>query len=346
MTATTFSPPATTAPADVAGVPALPAAAALPADRNPAAVYLASLAEGPGRASMRSTGAGARAARVGASGPRVHALHPRQRRRDVGRHHRRLPVAIAPVSARGRATHTARRALRPGHREQVPVRHPPGHARGLAARVDAGRGLPARAVPNVKGSRLPAGRALDGGELRALFAACQDGTAAGARDAAAFALMFGCGLRRAEAVAADLADYDPESGALTVVGKGNRQRRVYAPNGGRRAMDAWTAVRGDVAGPLLAPISKGGTVQAGPGLSPHALAAPATPREAGIAACTPHDLRRTFVSAALANGADLAMVQALAGHASPTTTARYDHRPEDAKRAAAQLVHVPFAGLT
>ena len=38
-------------------VPALPAAtpAALSPDRHPAAVYLASLAHGPGRASMRST---------------------------------------------------------------------------------------------------------------------------------------------------------------------------------------------------------------------------------------------------------------------------------------------------
>jgi len=46
---------ATTAPAAVVDVPALPATSALPADRHPAAVYLASLADGPGRVSMRST---------------------------------------------------------------------------------------------------------------------------------------------------------------------------------------------------------------------------------------------------------------------------------------------------
>ena len=69
----------------------------------------------------------------------------------------------------------------------------------------------AAAVRNVKGSRLPTGRALEGGEIRALFAACADGTPAGARDAAAFALMFGMGMRRAE-VAARLADYEADSG--------------------------------------------------------------------------------------------------------------------------------------
>ena len=67
-------------------------------------------------------------------------------------------------------------------------------------------------------------------------------------------------------------------------------------------------------------------------------------RQAAIAECSPHDLRRSFVSSALEAGADLALVQALAGHASPTTTARYDRRPEAARAAAARLVHVPYAG--
>jgi integrase len=78
-------------------------------------------------------------------------------------------------------------------------------------------------VRNVRGSRLPAGRALTPGEVVALLDACAyDETAAGARDAAIIALLYGAGLRRSEAAALDLAHYDSTADELKVRGKGTR----------------------------------------------------------------------------------------------------------------------------
>ena len=109
-------------------------------------------------------------------------------------------------------------------------------------------------LAGVRGTALPAGRGLTSAELRALFEACADGTPGGARDAALLALLYGALLRRSEAVALDLADYDPDSGALKVRGKGNKERVSYLPAGGRAAVDAWLRVRGDELGPLLVPV--------------------------------------------------------------------------------------------
>lgn len=52
---------------------------------------------------------------------------------------------------------------------------------------------------------------------------------------------------------------------------------------------------------------------------------------AGVAPFTPHDLRRTFCSNALAAGCDLVTVQRAMGHSSPRTTAGYDRRGLEAQ---------------
>jgi len=129
--------------------------------------------------------------------------------------------------------------------------------------MDAEARARASDVAAVHGTTIPRGRALKGGELRALFAVCSDGNAAGARDAALLATLYAGGLRRSEAVALDLADYDPtyspDASALTVRhGKGHKERVVYVQNGARTAMGDWLAIRGDAPGPLFQRLRKGG----------------------------------------------------------------------------------------
>ncbi len=203
-------------------------------------------------------------------------------------------------------------------------------------------------LPSVSGSSLPKGRCLTLGELHALFEVCAlDETPSGARDAALLAVLFGGGLRRAEAVSLDVDDYDPETGALTIRGgKGRRERIAYATNGSADALEAWLRVRGAEPGPLFLPVRKGGQIEPeARRLTPEAIyyMLGRRAKKAGVASFSPHDLRRSFVSQLLDAGADISTVQHLAGHANVTTTARYDRRGEEAKRKASQLLHVPYA---
>lgn len=80
--------------------------------------------------------------------------------------------------------------------------------------IDADTYHRAAAVENVRTSNLLSGRALEIDEIRKLFEDCAaDPTAKGARDAAIFAIFYGCGLRRGELARLDLEDFDEEDGS-------------------------------------------------------------------------------------------------------------------------------------
>ncbi len=202
-------------------------------------------------------------------------------------------------------------------------------------------------VRGVRGETLTAGRGMTKSELSALLSACEDDeTPAGARDAAIIAMMYSCGgLRRAEVVSLDLADYDAESGRLKIRGKGNKERTAYVTGGAESALSDWLNLRGDNAGALFVAINKGGNLRGGR-LTSQAIYNMLQKRgdEAGVKSFSPHDLRRSFISDLLDAGADITTVSKMAGHANVTTTSRYDRRPEDAKRKAASLLHVPYHG--
>lgn len=203
-----------------------------PPDRNPAAVYLASLTTESGRAGMRSNLRSLAALICPGADFTAIPWHVLRFQHVTAIRTALIDSGAAPATVNVKLS-ALRRVLRAAWQL------------GAMSTDDYTR---ASAVEGAKGSRLPAGRALDDGELRALFATCADGTPAGARDAAAFALMFGCGLRRAEAAAVRLGDYRSVDGSLRIVGKGNKERTVYAANGAGRALDAWIAVRGLFAG--------------------------------------------------------------------------------------------------
>ena len=205
----------------------------------------------------------------------------------------------------------------------------------------------ARDLSAVKGYSLPPGRSLSQGELRRLFEVCteSDKRNRGARDAAVVALLYGCGLRRSEAVALDLADYDAEAGEVRVRGaKGRKDRITYAAGGAQDAIEAWAQIRGEEEGPLLYPINKGDKIQRRR-MSDQAIydILRRLGREIKTKSFAPHDMRRTFIGDLLDAGADLSAAQQLAGHSSVETTARYDRRGERAKKKAASLLHVPYS---
>ena len=141
--------------------------------------------------------------------------------------------------------------------------------------------------------RRRAGRYVKRNEVGRLFAAAPGTEPIGARDAAMLALLYGAGLRRSEAAALLLADYDQMSGAITVR---HDERQVYVTDGGKEAIDTWIAIRGDWSGALLCPV-RGGRIQTKAMTDQAVMLRVCTiAKQAGVDPVTPNDLRRTYLT--------------------------------------------------
>nr|WP_264194076.1 tyrosine-type recombinase/integrase [Marinomonas algarum] len=198
-------------------------------------------------------------------------------------------------------------------------------------------------VKSVRGSRLSKGRALATEEVKKLFFVCdRDKSAIGVRDGAVLSVLIGCGLRRAEAVSLDHSNYDRRDRSLKVLGKGNKERVVFLPNGAYQRLEAWIEeVRGEVKGPLFTRIRRHDDTT-NDRLSSQAVYHILDNRrvQAGLEKCAPHDLRRTFASSMLNNGEDLMTVKDAMGHASLTTTQKYDYRGNERLREASTRLDI------
>lgn len=184
--------------------------------------------------------------------------------------------------------------------------------------------------------RLP--RVLDGRELGQLLdGPAPDGEPAWRkrRDDAVLEILYGSGLRVSELCGLELHQVRLDDQALTVWGKGSKERRVPLGRPAAGALAAWLAVRHDVV-----------RADAGSIVFANERGKPLTPRDVrrildrrAPAPTHPHALRHTFATHLLDGGADLRSVQELLGHSDVATTQRYTHVSRERLKAAYSKSH-------
>lgn len=177
------------------------------------------------------------------------------------------------------------------------------------------RGAPPRAGPASGGGGR--GRQRRAGTNDAVLAAFE------LRDDAVLELLYAAGLRVSELCGLDRAGVDLEARAVTVMGKGAKERRLPIHDRCATALSAW--------------LERGRPVISGPDSPPGAVflnrrANRLGPRDVrrildrrSPVPTHPHALRHTMATHLLDGGADLRVVQEMLGHASLRTTQIYTH---------------------
>jgi len=152
------------------------------------------------------------------------------------------------------------------------------------------------------------------------------------RDRAMLEVLYGSGVRISELTSLRVRDLRMDEGLAVVRGKGDRQRLVPLGGSAARALQRYLRdtrpgldARGESDGAVFLnhhgrPLSRTGAWKI---VRRHVDAAKAG--GARLGPVTPHTFRHTFATHLLENGADLAAVQEMLGHADISTTQIYTH---------------------
>ena len=174
----------------------------------------------------------------------------------------------------------------------------------------------------------PAPEVLTRAEVRALYAACET-DALGLRDRAALAVYYGCGLRRSEGTALDVADVLLDR-SLVYVRRGKGYRERYVPLAAGAAADlraylheARPALADPGADALLVSV-RGGRVGGRSLLNRLQRLCASVPALDGRAVGL-HTLRHSVATHLLQAGMPLDEIGAFLGHATLDSTQRYTH---------------------
>ena len=188
-------------------------------------------------------------------------------------------------------------------------------------------------------ARLP--RVLEHGEVAALLDPDDDVDSQSepawrrCRDDAVLEVLYGSGVRVGELCGLDVDSLDLAAGAVTVWGKGGKQRRVPLSVPAIDALRVWLETRRDVVAAKTGAALFGN--ERGVRLSPRDVRRIIDRRSQRPT--HPHALRHSFATHLLDGGADLRVVQDLLGHSDVATTQRYTHVSKQRLRAVYTEAH-------
>jgi len=147
--------------------------------------------------------------------------------------------------------------------------------------------------------------------------------------------LYGSGLRVSELCSLDIDSINVKQLAVSVMGKGGKERRVPVGEPSLVALKQWVALRSEV-------VTNASTValfvnSRGTRLGTRDVRRIIDARS--LAPTHPHALRHTYATHLLDNGADLRAVQELLGHADVATTQRYTHVSKERLKSAYGTSH-------